>query len=367
MKKIYVTALGVGLFLLGGLFACKRSETAELQQSNVAKEATSRPAPSGIKLHYNWLQFESLKHFEKVMGDLQLSARNAAELGKWEKGLNDAGFSSLRKFYEDNDKDTSEDRKAPTTDSLIRSGRLLDCPDSWFATLLSREGNIQIADTVYCFRAGTKKGEAYAVPVANAPKVAQGQNPAFLPGVVPHDSSFGIPIPLPDFISSDGPPRPSGEPICKYPSGLMPQWWGKVGGDMYRDDNGNPFPEHNGREVKLNYHRWRVGFIFYASTGARVQMLKHTRFAGWLSNTYADEMIMEACAKGKIITPGPIFSWSTQTSPDWPAFARYAENKFEKVMKWTANGLFNDIILEHFNFHFKVTYRGQVVDREVRQ
>ncbi|WP_118975734.1 hypothetical protein [Taibaiella koreensis] len=371
MKKNYAIGLGLGLLLAGFIYSCKREEVSMPQSGVSGKGATSnfaRSVPGSIKLNYGWLQFQSLEHFQKEMEMLQQKYQDASKLSQWEAPYDAAGFSSLRKFYEDNDRDTSDNRRNLTTDSLMRSGKILDCPDSWFATMLSKDGNIQIGDTVYCFRGGTKNGESYSVPATQSPAIAGGKSPKFLPGALPHDTSFGLPLPVPEWVSGDGPDRPSGKPICEYPSGLMPQWWGKVGGDMYRDDNGNPFPEHNGREVKLNYHRWRVGYIFYASTGARVQMLKDTRFAGWLSNTYADEIVMEACAKGKVMIPGiPLISWSNQTSPGWPSFNSYAENKFEKTMKWTANGFFNEIILQHFNFHFKVTYRGQVVDREVRQ
>lgn len=365
--KIYAMALCVitaGLSVL----SCKQGDAMEpVKASTANKLIAGRLDGGGTRVSNGWLQFDSRESFNKLMEELH--GYEPGELGKWESPYSDKGYQSLRDFYEQTDADQSEDRRALTVDSLIATNQILDCPDSWFATVLNKDGYIQIADTVYSFRPGKKNGEAYAVPQRHVPSLIKGQSPDGLDGVKIHYTSFRA-IPFPGWPEAGEVTRGNAVrlPICSYPSGLMPNWWGQSGGDIYAGDDNTIFPEHNGRQVKLNYHRWRVGYIFYASAGIRCKMWKHTRFAGWQSVTYADEMIMESCVKGKVFIPGlPLIGFNEQTSPQWPFFSRYAENTFEKTMKWTGSGIFNEIILEHFNFHFKVNYRGRIVERYIRQ
>lgn len=371
-QKLYVMALAMMGTAMSMLYSCK--ETGAMEPERIKPPALQAARLGGeVKVSHGWLNFLSQKAFEKVMTELHGRYEGSKGLNAWESAYASEGFQSLRRRYELIDADNSESRKAPTVDSLFKSGKLFNCPDSWFATVLNKDGNIQVGDTVYCFRPGPKNPLAYAVPVKYAEELAKGAKPESIPMSKEHLLSFDILdiVQWPDEWHLPEPTDPiviPNLPICEYPSGNMPNWWGRSGGDIYKGNDGQMFPEHNGRLVKLNYHRWRVGFIFYASAGVRVRMLKHTRFAGWQSVTYADEMIMDACCKGKVIVPGLLpIPFNEQISPGWPGFARYAENSFEKTMKWTASGIFSEIFLEHFNFHFRVNYRGRVAERYIRQ
>lgn len=371
-QKIYVALLaivGAGLCLM---YACKRTEGrmpgTALEEKNNMRIAELKS--DGVQVLNGWLCFASMESFNNTMKTLHEVYERPEKLVAWESTYNLKGYTSLRKHYEDIDADTTDNRKALTVDSLIQSNQLLDCPDSWFATVLSKDGFIQIADSVYTFKPGHEKGDAYAVPARYADELVKGAGAADIPGSKLHLTSFtGNVIPrwgeTGDVI--DG--ASASYPICLYPHGdVMPNWWGQSGDDIYGSDQGINFPDHNGRQVKLNYCRWRVGYIFYASAGVRLKMLKHTRLAGWQSVTYADQMIMESCIKGNVFIPGlPLIPFTEQTSPGWPNFTRYAVNEFEKIMKWTASGIFNEIILSHFNFHFKVNYRDRIVERNIRQ
>lgn len=347
--------------------ACRKSDgmTDKNKVAVPVEMAVKKEVERGnVEVNYGWLRFPTKQKFIETMELLHSKYPTAKGLNEWERGMK--GYTSLRKTYEQIDADNSEDRTAPTVDSLIKTGQLLDCPDNQFASVLSGKGFIQIADTVYSVKPGTK-GEAFAVPDRHALALSQGVEAATLDGSKAHLTSFIFPVPRwPETGKvTKGPARLS---ICFNTGGGMGNWWGQVGGDIYGGDDNQMYPEHNGRTVKLNYERWRVGFIFYASTGVRLKMLKHTRFAGWQSVTYAEEMIMEACVKGKIIAPGfPIISFTEQTSPQWPYFYRQTENVFEKTLKWSAALVMNDIFLEHFNFHFKVNYRGRIAERNIRQ
>jgi hypothetical protein len=369
-RKIYsivfsLVAIGIGL-----LYACKQSEGMEPSPDKISK---LRSVPNalineGLTVSNGWLRFRSMENFNSTMKILHGKYEQSEKLDEWEKLYSREGYTSLRKLYEQIDADTSEARKAPTVDSLIHSNQLLDCPDSWFATVLNKDGYIQIADTVYSFKPGNEKGEAYAIPAKQVKQILAGVRPTAIEGTKIHLTSFlkirFIRWPEQGYELT-GPIRLS---ICFFGGPLMPNFWGQSGADIYAGDNGDTFPEHNGRTVKMNYHRWRVGYIFYASTGVRMKMWKHTRFAGWQSVTYADQMTMEACVKGRVIQAGMSpYPFTSSTSPSWPGFTKYAENNFEKTLKWVGSGLFSEILLEHFNFHFKVNYRGRIAERSVFQ
>ncbi|PSK90792.1 hypothetical protein B0I18_107204 [Taibaiella chishuiensis] len=355
---------------IGLLYACKRSgemsPSLDLGSGNsVHGQILTK---EGLGVSNGWLKFSSIESFNNTMNILHEKFQEPAKLSGWESGYNQKGFSSLRKTYEEIDADTSEHRKAPTVDSLIKTNQLLDCPDSWFATVLSKDGFIQIADTVYSFKPGNEKGEAYAIPVKGIKELLNNVHPAHIKGSKLHFTSF-LKIPFIRWPEQGnehiGPIRLS---ICATSGPSMPNFWGQSGGDIYAGDNGDTFPEHNGRTVKLNYHRWRVGYIFYASTGVRMKMWKHTRFAGWQSVTYADQMTMEACVKGYAAQAGIApYPFTSSTSPTWPGFTKYAENNFEKTLKWVGSPIFSEILLEHFNFHFYLNYRGRIVERSIRQ
>lgn len=370
MNKIYVKTLAVAITGLSLFAACKRSESMEPDKLNAT--ASGMPTPvsgkDGLSVSNGWLKFSNMKSFNTTMEMLQEKYGQPEKLKGWEAAYNRQGYSSLRNLYEQLDADTSDRRTAPTADSLINANKLLDCPDSWFATVVSKDGYIQIADTVYSFKPGKEKGEAYAIPARHVKSIISRVEPEQLEGTKVHFTSFlRIPFPRWGEVGEEhtGPLR---LPICLYMGSPMPNFWGQSGGDIYHGDNGDPFPEHNGRTVKLNYHRWRVGYVFYASTGVRLKMWKHTRFAGWQSVTYADQMTMEACCKGYAVTAGTSpYPFNSSTSPSWPGFTRYAENNFEKTLKWVGSPIFSEILLEHFNFHFKVNYRGRIVERSIRQ
>ena len=369
-RKNYLTILAVAGMAMGLFFACKRSDGLSPAGDLAGKSVFQNPVLSkeGLKVSNGWLHFTSLESFNSTMTILHEKYQDPEKLSGWESRYNKDGYSSLRKTYEEIDADTSEYRKAPTVDSLIHMNKLLDCPDSWFASVVSKDGFIQIADTVYSFRPGNEKGEAYAIPAVHIKAILAGENPVNLKGTKVHYTSF-LKVPFIRWPEQGnehvGPIRVS---ICTFSGPLMPNFWGQSGADIYAGDNGDTFPEHNGRTVKLNYHRWRVGYIFYASCGVRMKMWKHTRFAGWQSVTYADQMTMEACVKGRVIQAGMSpYPFNSSTSPSWPGFTKYAENNFEKTLKWVGSGIFSEILLEHFNFHFQLNYRGRVAERSIRQ
>lgn len=357
MKKTILFALAVMI-----LAACNKAtiNPAAPDGSTVTDDGVT--VPTGVIANHGWLNFPTFKDFKAVM--TQLHSYPLEKLGDWEKKFEN--FESLRKKYELLDADENDDRTAPGTEALIQRGQLLDCPDSRFATVLSSKGHIQIADTLYVFPADQFDGKSYAVPERYIEEYIKGQDVFKMDGVATHLTSF-IWTPFPrwgDGISSVVDPSHHFA-ICNFPGGIINNWWGQKGDDLYADNNNVRLPQHNGRTVKLNYHRWRVGYGFYSSVGVRVKMWKHTRLAGWLSNVRFKEASMEACSKGIVLQHAMIsVPWSAQIQPNATA---YNTNAVERTLFWSADPVFTEVFLHHFNFRFKVNYEGQTIERFIRE
>lgn len=354
MKKTLILAVLVGMAVMG----CKKKEM-------TTAAGTENPAPEPVDgtpglVNDRWLKFSSMEDFKEVMK--QLHSYPYEKLSEWEQSYQN--YESLRKKYEI--LDSKEEPTALGSSELMRQGLLLDCPDSRLATVLSSNGEIQIADTLYVFPANALDGKSYAVPEGHIDDYVKGQDLATLDHVgIRFTSFFWIPIPRWSDNSTTvvGPGNQLN--MCNFPNTYLINWWGQKGGDIYTDNNNVGFPQHNGRTVKLNYHRWRVGLGFYSSIGVRVKMWKNTRLAGWLSNVRFKEASIEACANGVILQHAFIpVPFTARTGVGVMAINK---NVLEQTMQWTADPLYTEIFLHHFNLHFRVNYEGHIVERYIRE
>lgn len=256
MRKMFLFA-----FLGFALLSCSRHEADGLfpatgtglsdQPVQVTVDTADQ---AGVTVSHGWLRFREMADFIAAMETLH-GEYGIGILDKWEQQF--PGYVSLRKVYALIDADDSYERTAPTVDSLIRAGLLLDCPDSRFATVLSRSGRIQIADTLYQFLPDQVDGSAYAIPERYIDAVLEGTDPGLLDGTAVHLTSF-VRTPFPrweDGSSVIVVPGTVPERMCTFPRGFMFNWWGQKGGDIYGDDNDAVLPRDNGRMVRLNYHR----------------------------------------------------------------------------------------------------------------
>lgn len=373
MKKNKKIILPLFIMLLGAMctfYACKKENKIK---ENKVEEAHAMSANIDLNLPTvtnGWLKFDSLGQFKDVV-DFIHNNYSDVELTSFDELL--PNFTSLRKQYEIIDADSSDERTSLTVDSLIETNQILDCPDDWFASLLSKDGYLQIGDTILAYKPGNENGDAYAVPAKYADVIKETPDLNTLPGTRVFQTSFlRFPFPrhLDDSVIIWQPPYPSF--ICLNVNNPLHNWWGQKGDNLYQGNNGVSFPKRNGRTVKLYYCRWRTSYGVYSSVGCRLEMLRHTRFAGWLSNTYADKMTMEACCEGTENWSGAQSGsnpFSAHTTPDWPNFYHTSENKFSKTMDYCVGYLYEypDIVLTHFNFHFKVDYRGVIAEKYIRE
>lgn len=361
MKKAFLFALLTGMILV----SCKKSVP-----GTGTDTGTTTPTPgddgtvvsTNVIAQHGWLKFATLKDFKATM--TQLHNFPLEKLKDWDGKF--AEFESLRKKYELLDADENDERSTPGSEALMQRGQLLDCPDSRFATVLSSSGRIQIADTLYVFPADQFDGKSYAVPERYIEPFLKGQDVFKMDGVATRLTSF-IWSPFPRWLDGNAsivdPSHNFG--ICNFPNNLLINWWGQKGEDLYADNNNNGLPQHNGRTVKLNYHRWRVGYGFYSSVGVRVKMWKNTRLAGWLSNVKFKEASLEACANGIVLQHAMIsVPFSSRIGP---GVTRNNDNAFEHTLHWSADPVFTLIFLHHFNFKFKVNYEGHTIERFIRE
>ncbi|WP_222165922.1 hypothetical protein [Edaphocola aurantiacus] len=342
MNKKIKTAMLLAITVLAG---CR-------QDVFPAKEnpEESNPLPSAIVKEQDYLAFASMQTFNRAMEQMQ-GDKESPEL--FEKRY--PGYRSMRLL---------QDSIQGLEDQSGSIWSQANIPDPYFRTVLSAEGRIRIADTLYQFEPGKEQGIAYAVPMASAKELLSGKTPPQkIKGVAIYQTTMNM-LPFPKW--ADDPIKiddPSTWELCRFPDSFMIPWWGQKGGAVYHDDSGAELPRDNGRRIRIDYHRWRVGYVFYSSIGIRVKIWKDTRFGGWMSNIRMDKVFMEACTEGRIITPGifPVpFHENAILSAD-------NTNVLEKTLKWSAAPMHTEVMPEHFNFHFKALFRGRPVERYINE
>ncbi|MNI04206.1 hypothetical protein D3C73_571240 [compost metagenome] len=335
--KITIMTIAIGVLLSS---SCKE----KIWDSTLQIEKVTNPTNETDEITNSlpWQSFKSIQDFEQTIN--KLHSLHEDELQSWEKSQK--GFTSwYSKTYMQNDS-------------------AAEIPDIQFATLLSKDGRIQIADTIYQFVPGVKDGIAYAIPNKYQSNLMKGETDyRNWKGVATYAITLTM-LPFPKWQDPEKVTQPEpGVSICDFPNTFLLPWWGQKGDQIFHSDNGSELPKDNARRVRIDYHRWRVGFLFYSSAGVRVKAWKDTRFGGWMSTINMDNVQLESCIEGKVIIPG-LFPQNFHES-----VSMYATNtnKLEKTMTWAAAPMHVEVLPEHFNIKFKVTYKGQPISRFVRE
>lgn len=343
IKTIAVAAMAT--VLLG---SCKNDAGTELNQKTEDPELSmDRSFGQPIHVSNDWLQFSDIRSFEETMSHLEKLASDEA-LDRW--ASEHKGFESWRSNEEEEIFD--EPKEA-----------ILDIPDPLLTTVLSKTGRIQIADTIYQIHTQGEKPLLYAIPEKYAAEISGGVDPTRLTAAKAHTLGLLL-LPFPRWQDNDRviTPIPISN-ICDFPTNYLFPWWGQKGGSIYSANNGAELIKDNGRNVRIDYHRWGVGFIFYSSVGVRVKIMKHTRLGGWMSTVKMDHANIQACTNGMVLIPGLIPSfYNAQASA-----SANNTNNLERTLKWVAAPLHVEIIPEHFNFDFYINYRGQQISRSIRE
>jgi hypothetical protein len=238
----------------------------------------------------------------------------------------------------------------------------VDIPDPMLATVLNLDGRIQIADTVYQLGYEGKTSMLYAIPEQYERELLKGDEPGRIKGAKAHKIGLTLMPFFPKWVDNERAvlPSPVSE-ICNFPSQVLFPWWGQKGDYLYNANDGTELQRDNGRNIRIDYHRWRVGFIFYSSAGVRVKIQKNTRFGGWMSTVKMNQVSLRACSKGIVLVPGLLpVPYHAQVSASGTN-----TNNLERTVKWVAAPLHVEVLPEHFNFSFSVNYRGQQISRSI--
>lgn len=337
MKILMYTTLSL---LAATLFCSSCKQTITLEEETPETDTVPKPLKEVQSI---WMSYKTMADFSRNIKQLQ--EYNPEELATWEK--KQEGFISWRTLAES------------TMDSTVA-----DIPDAAFARLLSKDGRLQIADTIYQFVPGQQQGTAYAIPEVYKPVLIRGVKDFMaLKGTKAYNITLTW-LPFPRWGDEDRIviPDPAYN-ICDFPNSFLFPWWGQKGGQIFHADNGAELIRDNGRRVRIDYHRWRVGYLFYSSAGVRVKAWKDTRLAGWLSNINMDRVSIESCIRGKIVIPG-LFPANFQESV---SLSTTNDNKLEKTLQWATAPMHVEILPDHFNLKFSVTYRGQSINRFIRE
>lgn len=345
-NRLYAVVAIAGLL---GMGSCSRESGLDaINASSLGKESEHvNKAGSQVS---RWLTFTDMKAFENEVSKLDaLSETN--ELDQWEssqKGFHSMRTAALKSM-------SGESDETP----------VIDLPDPLLATLLNKDGRIQIADTIYQVATNQKNVSLYAIPSKHSSRLNDNIPLDRIPGVITHSLHISLLPIFPRWEDNEGAVYPGGplSTICDFPSSALFPWWGQKGGSIYSADNGQSLPYDNGRQVRLDYHRWRVGFLFYSSIGVRVKIMKHTRLGGWMSTVKMRSANIEACSKGQIIIPGlfpmPYHAQASASTTN--------NNNLERNVKWAVAPMHLEIIPDHFNFKFSVNYQGHQIARFIRE
>ncbi|OJV52481.1 MAG: hypothetical protein BGO31_07475 [Bacteroidetes bacterium 43-16] len=334
-----------------GLSSCKNepvmAPTTEKQV--LQSKGTLSESGSIISQKHDWLSFKDIRAFESTVTTLE-SFKEPEELEQWLSQFK--GFKTW--------KSGEPEEVGGNSDQEVR----IDIPDALLTTLLSASGRIQIADTIYQLGHDHKAPLLFAVPQNKEADLLKGREPGFITGTIAHQIGLHLMPFFPKWEDNERvvTPYPVSE-ICNYPNQVLFPWWGQKGDYIYQDNNGNELTKDNGRNVRIDYHRWRVGFLFYSSAGVRVKIYKDTRLGGWMSTVKMNHVFLEACSKGIILVPGLIpVPYNAQISA-----SSSNTNSLERTVKWVAAPLHVEVLPHHFNFNFTVNYKGQLISRFIRE
>lgn len=343
-NRIGVIAALIGLV---GLVACNNElDLGARSEWGAEKDILENVEQYEIKLNNDWLHFPDIGSFEKTIAELEKLGSDE-DLDKWESKYE--GFNSW-----------SSSMSEEIFDDARATG--IDIPDPLLTAVLSKQGRIQIADTVYQVQQEKDKPLLYAIHEKHAVDIAEGVDPAKISAKVYTLGLLILPFPRWQDREYEVNPNPGGN-ICDFPSSPLFPWWGQKGDMIYNANDGQELQRDNGRNVRIEYHRWRVGFIFYSSAGVRVKIMKHTRLGGWMSTVKMNTVNIQACTKGLIVIPGLLpVPYHSQTSASGNNV-----NKLERTLKWAAAPLHVEVLPHHFNFKFEANYKGQQVSRFVRE
>lgn len=348
-NKIRLCAIAAMAGLLG-FNSCKNdAELALTNQSGMQRELSATLSfETPVPLKEDWLNFPDIRVFERTISELEKLGSEDA-LDRWE--LAHQGFGSWRTNA------AKEIFDKPDGDPVI------DIPDPLLTTVLSKEGRIQIADTIYQVLRQRNKPMLYAIPEEYAEKIVAGIDPATITAAKAHTLGLLL-LPFPRWEDWDEIiiPHPVSD-ICDFPASPLIPWWGQKGGSIYNADNGAELIKDNDRQVRIDYHRWRVGFIFYSSAGVRVKLWKHTRLGGWMSNIKMNSALLQSCSEGMVVIPGflPVH-YNAQVSA-----SASNTNSLERTVKWAAAPLHVEVLPHHFSLDFTVNYKGQQIGRSIRE
>ncbi|CDT07113.1 exported hypothetical protein [Sphingobacterium sp. PM2-P1-29] len=342
-NRLLVIAAVAGLI---GMNSCKNDAGLDLLTEK--HEAVQTGSKNESEESQNWLVFRDIKMFESTIAKLASLDDNEL-LSQWAR--KNKGFVSWEAVAEGDTVESKEKVK-------------IDLPDPLLATVLNKDGRIQIADTIFQMDILKERPVLYAIPSRYEKDLKNGESPAGIRDVVMH--SIGLTL-LPYFPKWEETghvsiPEPKSE-ICDFPGSAVFPWWGQKGDLIYTANNGAELSKDNGRQVRIDYHRWRVGFVFYSSAGVRVKLQKNTRLGGWMSTINMNQVNIQACSRGDVLIPGlPTIPYHAQVSA-----SASNTNKIERTVKWSAAPFHVEVLPRNFNFRFSVNYKGQQISRFIRE
>lgn len=241
------------MLLLGLLWSCLCNLQSCRKQAPVAQGVspvphTKRTTTTAGQVVNGLLVFpdENALH-EKISA---LANLTEAELDAYNR--NQAAYTSLYRQYQLMD-EAAENETGISASEAISRKEIAFIPDDYLASLVNKDGLLAVGNQV--FKYNTDDWQACSIEHLNSINTYAWAN----------------------------------EPKQSYkkesPNYGNPEWasFPPVSTMLEVDDNGNPWPESNGRRVRAVHTTWCSWFGVYGSAGSKVKMEKLSKFAGWVN------------------------------------------------------------------------------------
>ncbi|HRP91112.1 MAG TPA: hypothetical protein PKX92_13865 [Edaphocola sp.] len=366
MKTHLIKISAIALLLLVGFAACKKQQITETEKSK--NLIAIKPTVDGISYNGQWLSFNSIEAFNETIENLKsIDEDNGSDgLDAFEEQFHE--FTSIRKNAKNLDENDDVD-----LDRLITSGTILYTPDDEFGSLISKDGFIQIGDSIYNFRTTEN---SYVVSNQYETALLDGVSIENIEEVTSFPTTFAVFYRKKDFgtgwIVTDKDPGYPGNPmpwggtsfygsLCNFqPKNPMPM------GDyviyLDKDVNGNELPKNGSQKVRFECKVFREAYGIYKCVGVKMKIQNQKSNGKWKTQIDAQSLKINLCARGT-------FNNSITGCPDqaWGSYSHYLSDTNDDAVKKTIEyfagfGCTFSVQMDNINAH----YIGKWKDKEVK-
>jgi hypothetical protein len=245
MKRIILAITAIAFIAI----SCNKN-TVVNQPTQIGKQSM-RVINSGLKIENGIMVFSSIDALDAKVQELH--SMTSDELNLYNQSYSD--FTSLYRQYQILD-EQADAENGISADSTINARLIVDIPDNVFASIVSKDGLLIVADSIYYYSSG-----GYQV----TDTINHGKNTNFNWSIIAK-KGFGQ-------GNNGNPEWAAFPPISKF---------------FHTYNGSNSWPKHNGRNVRAIHTKWCSWFGVYGSAGAKIKLEKDSKYGGWINIEHAN-------------------------------------------------------------------------------